>query len=121
MAIFVFLEAKLVILGPIDFLLGFPINLNVNAGKNKFEVDIIKNVAKITNVRPYNWHNSVIFRPILTFFSNCLFFETNRMMTISKPPISQNQIFQNYRPKHPPLKRKTFLKQSKQLAFMISM
>ena len=40
-------EAELVILGPTDFLFGLPINLIVNAGKNKFEVDILKNVAKI--------------------------------------------------------------------------
>ena len=73
------LEAKLVILGPIDFLFGLPINLIVNAGQNKFEVDILKNVAKIANLRPnigqipllsldINWHNSIIFYPILTFF-----------------------------------------------------
>ena len=37
-----FLEAKLVILGPIDFLFGLPINFIVNAGQNKFEVDILK-------------------------------------------------------------------------------
>ena len=35
-----FLEAKLVICGPIDLLFGLPIKLNVNAGQNKFEVDI---------------------------------------------------------------------------------
>ena len=57
----------------------------VNAGQNKFEVDILKNVAKIANLRPkinqipllsldINWHNSIIFHPILTFFIlNCLF------------------------------------------------
>ena len=39
-----FLDAKMVILGPIDFLFGLPINLNVNAGQNKFEVDILKNL-----------------------------------------------------------------------------
>ena len=38
--------------GPIDFLFGLPINFNVNAGQNKFEVEILKNVAKITNSRP---------------------------------------------------------------------
>ena len=48
----VFLEAKLVILGPIDFLFGLPINLIVNVGQNKFEVDISNNVAKIANLRP---------------------------------------------------------------------
>ena len=77
-----FLEAKLVILGPIDFLFGLPI---VNAWQNKFEVDILENVAKIANLRPkigqipllsldINGHNSIIFYPILTFFIlNCLF------------------------------------------------
>ena len=35
-----------------DFLFGFPINLIVNVGQNKFEVDISKNVAKIANLRP---------------------------------------------------------------------
>ena len=34
-------EAKLVILGPIDFWFGLPINLNVKQG------NILKNVAKI--------------------------------------------------------------------------
>ena len=75
----------LVILGLIDFLFGLPINLIVNAGQNKFEVDILKNVAKIANLRPkigqipllsldIIWHNSIIFYPILTFFIlNCLF------------------------------------------------
>ena len=74
-----FLGAKLVILGPTDFLFGLAINLIVNAGQNKFEVDILKNVAKIANLRPktcqipllsldINWHNSIIFHPILTFF-----------------------------------------------------
>ena len=74
-----FLGAKLVILGPTDLLFGLPTNLIVNAGQNKFEVDILKNVAKIANLRPkigqipllsldINRHNSIIFHPILTFF-----------------------------------------------------
>ena len=74
---------NLVILSPIDFLFGLHINLNVNAGQNKVEVDILKNVAKIANLRlkigqipllsvDINWYNSVIFHPILTFFIlNC--------------------------------------------------
>ena len=37
-----FSGAKIVILSPIDFLFGLPINLNVNAGQNKFKVDILK-------------------------------------------------------------------------------
>ena len=72
------LEAKLVILGSIDFLFGLLITLIVNAGQNKFEVDILKNVAKIANLRPKIYvigHNSIIFHPILTFLIlNCLFF-----------------------------------------------
>ena len=80
------LEAKLVIFGPTDFLFGLPINLNINAGQNKFEVDILNNVAKIANLRlkigqipllslDINGHNSVIFHPIFTFFIlNCLCF-----------------------------------------------
>ena len=80
-----FLEAKLVILGPIEFLFVLPINLIVNVGQNKFKVDIPKNVAKIAKLRPkigqipllsldINGHNSIIFHPILTFFIlNCLF------------------------------------------------
>ena len=32
----------MVISGMIDFQLGLPINLNVNAGQNKFKVDILK-------------------------------------------------------------------------------
>ena len=62
-----------------------PINLIVNTGQNKFEVNILKNVAKIANLRPkigqiplfsldINGDNSIIVHPILTFFiSNCLF------------------------------------------------
>ena len=41
----------MVIFGPIDFYFGLPINLYVNE-QNKFEVDILKNVAKIVNFRP---------------------------------------------------------------------
>ena len=73
-----------------------PINLIVNAGLNKFKFDILKNVAKIANLRPkigqipllslnINWHNSIIFHPIFTFFIlNCLVFETYRMVSKSK-------------------------------------
>ena len=39
----------MVILGPIYFLFGFTINPNVNQEQNKFEVYILKNVAKIAN------------------------------------------------------------------------
>ena len=64
--------AKLEILGTTDFLFGLPINLIVNAGQNKFEVDFLKNVAKIANLKPkigqipllsldIIGHNSIIF------------------------------------------------------------
>ena len=42
----------MVILGLIDFLFNLLINLNVNVEQNKFEVDILKNVAKIAKFRP---------------------------------------------------------------------
>ena len=44
-----FLEDKIVSLGPIDFYLGFPLNIKVNGGQNKFEVHISKNIARIAN------------------------------------------------------------------------
>ena len=39
-------------LGPIDFLLGLLLNINVNNGQNKFEVHILKNMARIANFQP---------------------------------------------------------------------
>ena len=39
-------------LGPIDFQLGLPFNINRNEGQNKFEVHISKNVTKMANFRP---------------------------------------------------------------------
>ena len=47
-----FLEAKMVNLGPIDFQLGWPLNINGNDRQNKFEVHISKHVAKMANFRP---------------------------------------------------------------------
>ena len=47
-----FLEAKVVSLGPIDFQLSLPLNINWNDGQNKFEVHISKNVAKMANFQP---------------------------------------------------------------------
>ena len=84
-----FLEAKLVILGLIDFLFDLPFNLIVNAGQNKFEVDILKNVAKIANLRPKIGQIPLLsitrfFHPILTFFILNCFYETNRMVSNSK-------------------------------------
>ena len=38
---------QITILSPIDFSFALPVNLNVSARKIKFEVDILKNVAKI--------------------------------------------------------------------------
>ena len=67
-------------LSPTDFTIWLPINIDVNDGQNKYELDIIsKNDAKI----PYFWpkmgqlpllcmtlngHNLAIFHLILTFF-----------------------------------------------------
>ena len=67
-----FVEAKVVNLGPIDFQLGLPLNISGNDGKNKFEVHISRNPAKMANFRPkigqddtfaptLNWHTSAIF------------------------------------------------------------
>ena len=64
-------------LGPIDFQLGLPLNINENDGRNKLGVHISKNVAEMANFRPkkgqdatfaptLNRHNSAIFHPILT-------------------------------------------------------
>ena len=75
------MEAKLVILGSIDFYFGLPINLIVNAEQNKFEVDILKNVAKIAKLgqlpllsQNINGVNSIIFNPILNFLFLMAFF-----------------------------------------------
>ena len=74
-----FLEAKLVILGPIDFLFGLPINHIVNAGqylKKCGQNSQLKaqNRPDTTFEPDFNGHNSIIFHPILTFFIlNCLF------------------------------------------------
>ena len=73
-----FLEDKIVNLGPIDFKLGVPVNINVNDGQNKFEVHMSKNMAKIVNFQPktgqdttfaptLSGHNSAIFYLILTY------------------------------------------------------
>ena len=61
---------------------GLPIKLNVNNGQNKFEVDILKNVAKIANFRPtatFFRDLSICITHFLSFFIrsflfNCLFF-----------------------------------------------
>ena len=41
-AIFVFFKAKMVNLGPIDFQLGLPLDINESDGQNKFEIYISK-------------------------------------------------------------------------------
>ena len=46
------LEDRMANLGLIDFKLGLYIKVNVNAGKNKFEVHISKHLAKMA----INWH-----------------------------------------------------------------
>ena len=48
-----FSGAKIVILSPIDFLFGLPINLNANDGQNKFEVNILKNVTNIARIADF--------------------------------------------------------------------
>ena len=50
MATFMVFGTKVVNLGPIDFLLDFTLNINVNDGENKFEVHISKHMAKIANL-----------------------------------------------------------------------
>ena len=47
-----FLEFRMANLGLIDFKLGLHIKVNVNAGQNKFEVHISKNVAKMAVLWP---------------------------------------------------------------------
>ena len=42
---------RLVILSPIDFLFGFPFNLIVNSGQNKFEVDILKKCGQNSQLK----------------------------------------------------------------------
>ena len=60
MAIFVFfLKAKMVNLGPIDFQLGWPLNIIGNDGQNKFEVHISKIVAKMAYIRPTIGHDAI--------------------------------------------------------------
>ena len=59
--------------------LDFGLKVNVNAGQNKFEVHISTNLPKMA----INWHKIgqmplstlVIFHPIFTIFSKCLFFK----------------------------------------------
>ena len=57
---FVILEAKVVNLGPIGFLLGCPLNINVNGGQNKFEFKISKDMVKIANFQPKNGQDATI-------------------------------------------------------------
>ena len=59
----VFIQDKMVNMGPIEFQLGLPKNTNVNDRQNKFEVYISKNGAIMTNL---NGHISTIYCPILT-------------------------------------------------------
>ena len=42
----------MVYLGPIEILLGLPLNINVNYGQNQFEVHISINMAKRANFQP---------------------------------------------------------------------
>ena len=52
MAFSVFLETKMVNLGPIDFQIGFPLKINGNDGQQKIDIHISKNVIKLANFRP---------------------------------------------------------------------
>ena len=54
-------------MGPTDFLFGLPINLIVNAGQNKFEVDILKNVAKIANSIIFSSDFDFLYFKLLVF------------------------------------------------------
>ena len=47
-----FLWTKMAKLSAIDFKISFPVDVNVNDGKNKFEVDISKHEARISNFCP---------------------------------------------------------------------
>ena len=44
-----FLGSQMANLGPVDFSLGFHLNITVNDGQNKFEVLISINMARIAN------------------------------------------------------------------------
>ena len=54
MAIYVPFRDKLVILGPIDFLFGLPVNLIVNVWQNKSEVDILKKCGQNSQLKAQN-------------------------------------------------------------------
>ena len=76
-------------LGLIDFKIGWYIKVNVNAGQNKFEVHIyqfVQNGHQLATLLTWTLfgHKLVIFHPIQTFFSKCLFLKRNRMVTITK-------------------------------------
>ena len=47
-----FLWNEMANLGLIHFYISFPDNINANNGQNKFQVQILKNVAKMTNYLP---------------------------------------------------------------------
>ena len=77
-----FLWTKMAKLSPIDFKISLLVDL-VNNGQNKFEVDISKHVAKISNFGP---KQATLARGLLMgisryFFKITFFLETNRMVT----------------------------------------
>ena len=73
MAIFMgFLEAKMVNLGSIDFLLGLLLDINISDRQNKFEVHISKNMAKIANFQP-RWGQDATFAPTLNGHYSAIF------------------------------------------------
>ena len=54
-------------MGPINFLLSLPLNINAYDGQDKFEVHISKNMANIANFQPKIGQD--------TIFEFCLNFE----------------------------------------------
>ena len=44
----------MVISGPIDFLFGWPININVNRVQNKFEADVFKKCGQNSQLKAQN-------------------------------------------------------------------
>ena len=74
------MEADTVNLGPINFKLGLPLNINKNDGQHKFEVVILKNVAKMANFRPKIGHDGT-FAPTLSGNNSAIFIRFGRSKT----------------------------------------
>ena len=54
-------------LGPIDFKIGLPFNINVNDGQNKFEVDISKMWKKQPTFSPKQADFDILYFELLIF------------------------------------------------------